>query len=330
MNVVLLRDKKVPPGTYTSCILTLFYLDYLTVFFNLQTPNDLILKKLDRKDVSTVIILNKSQAATKTLQIKTKHIHRLRYYALGIFCVLALLVFTIVVQQRSNTRHELEKQVLLSQIKNLKGQIPESLRRAGEEHEAQSYIQSIEVKLKKINDYLKKRGLKGFSTASVGGAGNADADLSDKDVYMAYDSYLNRVVTAVAFTPMGYPRISSLTSRFGYRSDPFSGSRAEYHPGIDFKGHYGDVVKCTANGTVVSAGWAGGYGNCVRVKHNNGYETVYGHLSRITVKAGQKVSVGDKVGAVGSTGRSTGAHLHYEVRQNGKPVNPTKFLTLNN
>lgn len=296
----------------------------------MQTLNDLRLKKLDLKDVSTVIILNKSEAGTKTLQIKTKHINRLKYYTLALFSVLALLVLTIVVQQQNNTRHELEKQQLLSQIKNLKGQIPETLKRADNDHEAQSYVQAIEGKLKKINDYLRKRGLKGFSTASVGGKGNSDADLSDKDVYMAYDTYLNRVVTAVAFTPMGYPRISSLTSRFGYRSDPFSGERAEYHPGIDFKGRYGDAVKCTANGRVVSAGWAGGYGNCVRVKHNNGFETVYGHLSRITVKVGEKVNVGDKVGQVGSTGRSTGAHLHYEVRQNGRPVNPTKFLTLNN
>ncbi|WP_457129412.1 M23 family metallopeptidase [Mucilaginibacter sp. HD30] len=288
------------------------------------------MKKLDPHDISTVIILNKSEAGTKTLQIKTKHIYRFKYYTLGMFSVLALLVLTIVVQRQSNTRHELEKQLLLSQIKNLKGQIPESIKLTEDDHQAQTYVQAIEGKLKKINDYLRKRGLKGFSTASVGGKGNSDADLSDKDVYMAYDNYLNSVVTAVAFTPMGYPRISSLTSRFGYRNDPFSSSRAEYHPGIDFKGSYGDAVKCTANGRVVSAGWAGGYGNCVRVKHNNGFETVYGHLSRITVKIGQKVSVGDKVGQVGSTGRSTGAHLHYEVRQNGKPVNPTKFLTLNN
>ena len=323
--------KKLHPGRQIfSTVLTIFCLDYLKGFYNLQILSDLRLKKLDPQDVSTVIILNKSEAGTKTLQIKTKHIHRLRYYTLGLVSVLALLVLTIVVQQQNNTRHELEKQQLLSQIKNLKGQIPESLKRAVEEHQAQSYIQAIEGKLKKINDYLKKRGLKGFATKSVGGDGNADANLSDKEVYMAYDSYLNSVVTAVAFTPMGYPRISSLTSRFGYRSDPFSSSRAEYHPGIDFKGSYGDAVKCTANGRVVSAGWAGGYGNCVRVKHNNGFETVYGHLSRITVKVGQKVNVGDKVGQVGSTGRSTGAHLHYEVRQNGKPVNPTKFLTLNN
>lgn len=296
----------------------------------MQVLSDLRLKKLDPQDVSTVIILNKSDAATKTLQIKTKHIHRLRFYALGLLGVLALLVLTIVVQQKQSTRHELERQQLLSQIKNLKGQIPESLRRAAEAQSAQGYIQGIEGKLKKINEYLKKRGLKGFSSKSVGGESNADANLSDKEVYMAYDSYLSSVVTAVAFTPMGYPRISSLTSRFGYRNDPFKSERAEYHPGVDFKGSYGDAAKCTANGTVVSAGWSGGYGNCVRVKHSNGYETLYGHLSRITVKVGQKVSVGDKVGQIGSTGRSTGVHLHYEVRQNGKPVNPTKFLTLNN
>jgi len=129
---------------------------------------------------------------------------------------------------------------------------------------------------------------------------------------------------------MGYPRISSMTSSFGFRSDPFNSAHAEFHPGIDFKGNRGDIAHCTANGRVVSAGWAGGYGNCVRVAHSNGFETLYGHLSRITVHVGQKLSVGDKVGEVGSTGRSTGTHLHYEVRKDGKPVNPVKFLTLNN
>ncbi len=286
--------------------------------------------KLKSRDVSTVIIINKSDAATKTLQVKTKHISNLKYYALGLFSVIALLVLTIFIQQKQSAQHQQERQQLLSQISNLKGQIPETVKKSEEENEAQNYVQAIEGKLKKINDYLRKRGLKGFTAPALGGNGNADASLSDKEVYMAYDSYLNSVVNAVAFTPMGYPRISAFTSRFGYRSDPFSSGRAEYHPGIDFKGKYGDAVKCTANGRIVAAGWAGGYGNCVRVKHNNGYETLYGHLSRITVKVGQKVNVGDKVGQVGSTGRSTGAHLHYEVRLNGKPVNPTRFLTLNN
>ncbi|HTI58692.1 M23 family metallopeptidase [Mucilaginibacter sp.] len=245
--------------------------------------------------------------------------------------VIALLVGSIFLLRNSMQQQDHEKQLLLAQIVSLKGQIPVELQKQADQNSAQSYIQAIEGKLKKINDYLRKRGLKGFSTKSVGGDANMDNDkLTDKEIYMAYNDYLTHLVNSVAFTPMGYPRISSMTSGFGFRSDPFNSAHAEFHPGIDFKGRRGDIAHCTANGRVVSAGWAGGYGNCVRVAHANGFETLYGHLSRITVHVGQKLSVGDKVGEVGSTGRSTGAHLHYEVRKDGKPVNPVKFLTLNN
>ncbi|MDB5032080.1 M23 family metallopeptidase [Mucilaginibacter sp.] len=287
--------------------------------------------KVNAKDVSTIVILSKNKQGTKTFQIKTMHITRLKYYAIGLFSVLALLIGSIAFLNNRNAQQEVEKQLLLSQIVSLKGQIPIALQKQSEKNSAQSYIQAIEGKLKNINDYLRKRGLKGFSTKAVGGDANAEGTkLSDKEVLSAYNDYLTHIVNSVAFTPMGYPRISSMTSSFGYRSDPFNEAHAEFHPGIDFKGNTGDVAKCTANGRVVSAGWNGGYGNCVRVAHANGFETLYGHLSRITVKVGQEVSVGDKVGEVGSTGHSTGAHLHYEVRQNGKPINPVKFLTLNN
>ncbi|HTH82637.1 MAG TPA: M23 family metallopeptidase [Mucilaginibacter sp.] len=287
--------------------------------------------KLNSKDISTLIIVNKNKQGTKTVQIETRHINHLKYYALGLVGVLALLVGSIIFLHRQNQQQELEKQQLLTQIVSLKGQIPVELQKQVEKNSAQSYIQAIEGKLKRINDYLRKRGLKGFSTKSVGGDNNVEGNkLTDKEVYMAYDDYLTHLVNTVAFTPMGYPRISSMTSSFGFRNDPFDSGHAEFHPGIDFKGNKGDVAKCTANGRVVAAGWNGGYGNCVRVAHANGFETLYGHLSRITVKVGQQLAVGDKVGEVGSTGHSTGTHLHYEVRKNGKPVNPVKFLTLNN
>ncbi|MES2375942.1 MAG: M23 family metallopeptidase [Bacteroidota bacterium] len=287
--------------------------------------------KVNPKDISTIVILNKNKQGTKTIQVRTRHLARLKYYAMTLVAVLALLVGAIVLLQKNIEHQEVEKQLLLTQIVSLKGQIPIALQKESEKNSAQSYIQAIEGKLKNINDYLRRRGLKGFSTKAVGGDGNAEgAKLSDKEVYMAYNDYLTHLVNSVGFTPMGYPRIASMTSSFGFRSDPFNTEHAEFHPGIDFTGNRGDVAKCTANGRVVSAGWNGGYGNCVRVAHANGYETLYGHLSRITVSVGQKLSVGDKVGEVGSTGRSTGTHLHYEVRQNGKPVNPVKFLTLNN
>jgi len=300
--------------------------------YKLQIPKrSNVYMKPNLKDVSTVVILSKNKQATKTLQINTKHITRLKHYILGIVVFILSLAGTIAFLQFKNNQHELEKQQLVAQIVKLKGEIPPTVINAGGKPSAQSYIQNIEAKLKKINDYLKKRGLKGFATKAVGGDNDAEGNkLSDKETYMAYDEYLTRLVNTVAFTPMGYPRTTSLTSFFGYRSDPFASEHAEFHPGIDFQGHRGDAVKCTANGKVVFAGWSGGYGNCIRIKHTNDFETLYGHLSKIGVKVGQQVSVGENIGAVGSTGHSTGNHLHYEVRKNGKPINPVKFLTLNN
>ncbi|MDB5017890.1 MAG: hypothetical protein JWQ84_2722 [Mucilaginibacter sp.] len=283
-------------------------------------------------DVSTVIIVNKNRES-RTLQIKTRHISRLKHYVLGILTVITLLSGTIIYLNSQNRQQEAEKKQLLAQILKLKGTItvPVPVVQPQKASGAQPYIQSIEGKLQKINEYLRRRGLKGFSTKAVGGNGNAEAaKLTDEEAYSLYNEYLDRLVHAVAFTPMGYPRVSSLTSFFGYRSDPFNAANAEFHPGIDFKGRRGDEAKCTANGKVVFAGWYGGYGNCVRIAHTNNYETLYGHLSRITVRVGQEVTVGQKIGEVGSTGRSTGTHLHYEVRKNGKAVNPISFLTLNN
>lgn len=283
------------------------------------------------KDVSTVVILNKNQQAAKTLQINTKHIKRLKHYIISIVLFILSLGGIIAFLQNRNKEQEIEKQILVQQIVKLKGQIPPTVLNAEGKPSAQTYIQAIEAKLKKINNYLKKRGLKGFATKSVGGDNNAEGvKLTEKEIYMAYDEYLSHLVNTVAFTPMGYPRTTSLTSFFGYRSDPFSSAHAEFHPGIDFQGRRGDGVKSTADGKVIFAGWSGGYGNCVRIKHKNDFETLYGHLSKITVKVGQQIVVGQNIGLVGSTGHSTGNHLHYEVRKNGKPINPVKFLSLNN
>jgi murein DD-endopeptidase MepM/ murein hydrolase activator NlpD len=115
------------------------------------------------------------------------------------------------------------------------------------------------------------------------------------------------------------------TSGFGVRSDPFLG-RAAMHTGLDFRAQMGDPVRVTANGKVVSAGWSGGYGRMVEVDHGNGLATRYGHLSEINVKLGQQVRIGEVIGEVGSTGRSTGPHLHYETRIEGEAVDPQKFL----
>jgi murein DD-endopeptidase MepM/ murein hydrolase activator NlpD len=116
-----------------------------------------------------------------------------------------------------------------------------------------------------------------------------------------------------------------LTSGFGKRRDPFS-KRWAMHEGLDYAGPVGTPIRAAAAGRVVHAGWMGGYGKVVTIRHAFGYETRYAHLSRIDVTRGERVAAGDRIGSMGSTGRSTGSHLHYEVRANDRPVNPAKFI----
>ncbi len=116
-----------------------------------------------------------------------------------------------------------------------------------------------------------------------------------------------------------------MSSPFGMRLDPFLG-RPAIHTGIDLRGEIGEPVHATAAGRVTIAGREGGYGNMVEISHGNGLATRYGHLSQIDVKVGQTVRIGEIIGKIGSTGRSTGPHLHYETRINGEAVDPQKFL----
>src|ERR1700761_3873762 len=208
---------------------------------------------------STVIIVDKGKGSTKTLQVKTKHISRIKYYAAGILALILILSGVIIYLGNQNMAQQEETLHAMAQVNQLKKSLPApaGAPQVKKATDAQSYIQDIQSKLQTINNYLRKRGLKGFSTKGVGGGdGNgAESKLTDNEKYSAYDEYLDRLLHAVAFTPMGYPKISSLTSYFGYRSDPFEGERAEFHPGIDFKGEKGDDARCTANGRVESAGW---------------------------------------------------------------------------
>jgi murein DD-endopeptidase MepM/ murein hydrolase activator NlpD len=138
---------------------------------------------------------------------------------------------------------------------------------------------------------------------------------------------LTRLRQASAALPLARPTNAEadLTSGFGMRIDPFTRGPA-MHTGLDFKAEYGADARATAAGTVAAAEYSGGYGRMVEIDHGSGLSTRYAHLSSIRVVAGQKVAAGTLVGRVGSTGRSTGAHLHYETRIDGVPVDPRRFL----
>ena len=158
------------------------------------------------------------------------------------------------------------------------------------------------------------------------------ADLGARHVFIRphcpwQNGKVERLNRTLALVPYRKPVIGEVefTSGFGVRSDPFLG-RPAMHTGLDFRAATGDPVRATANGKVVSSGWTGGYGRMVEIDHGNGLSTRYGHLSEIHVKIGDVIKIGQVIGAVGSTGRSTGPHLHYETRIDGDAVDPQKFL----
>lgn len=138
---------------------------------------------------------------------------------------------------------------------------------------------------------------------------------------------IDRYTHTFVAVPVRKPIIGDvdMSSPFGMRMDPFHG-RAAIHTGIDLRGDTGEPVRATATGRVTIAGREGGYGNMIEINHGNGLASRYGHLSQIGVKVGQFVRIGETIGRIGSTGRSTGPHLHYETRVNGEAVDPQKFL----
>jgi hypothetical protein len=158
---------------------------------------------------------------------------------------------------------------------------------------------------------------------------SADAGAFERQLYRINIArfQMQRLNATLALVPYRKPVVGEVefTSGFGVRSDPFLG-RPAMHTGLDFRAATGDPVRVTANGKVVSSGWQGGYGRMVEVDHGNGLSTRYGHLSEIHVRVGDVVKIGQVIGAVGSTGRSTGPHLHYETRIDGDAVDPQKFL----
>jgi murein DD-endopeptidase MepM/ murein hydrolase activator NlpD len=187
-------------------------------------------------------------------------------------------------------------------------------------------------KVAKISSILKSNGVKvpQMPSTDVGGpfvpldhSMPFEAHLEALESTLNHYDSLSGIARKMPFAnPIPGAKISS---NFGYRKDPFNG-RSAMHSGMDFKAPTGTPVRATGDGVIVRAGRKGGYGKTVEIRHKNGLITRYAHLSRINVKKGHKVNVGQVIGKVGSTGRSTGPHLHYEVRQGKTARNPSKYI----
>jgi murein DD-endopeptidase MepM/ murein hydrolase activator NlpD len=193
----------------------------------------------------------------------------------------------------------------------------------------------------KLSAVMTRAGLAAdtlVAPAAKGGVGGPYIPLSVDPAAPAFDKALasaardvaaaDRLSRLLPILPVRAPLIgeAAVSSPFGYRTDPFLG-RPELHPGVDLVQEFGSEIYATAGGRVTHAGPMGGYGDMVEIEHGNGLVTRYGHLSEILVAEGQEVRAGALLGRLGSTGRSTGPHLHYEVRVDGEPVDPERFLT---
>lgn len=276
-----------------------------------------------KKHKMTVLLVGENQKAVKPRQISGNIVLNWKKYLTLFSIAIVLLVAVIGYLIKDRNNHLTAQSKLENKIEELHQSFEEIDTVALKEK-----FGNIDRELETINEYLKARGINKSIKLPQGGEESYEI-LSAEESADFYQEYLKKISYEFSHVPLGWPFKGTITSRFGHRLNPFSGKSVETHGGLDIRAPYGAPVKAMAKGTVVSAGKWGGYGNCIVIQHINGLQTIYGHLSKILVKQGQKVDINQQIGNVGSTGRSTGPHLHYEIRQNGKRVNPSSFLSLN-
>jgi murein DD-endopeptidase MepM/ murein hydrolase activator NlpD len=265
---------------------------------------------------------------SRTSKVRQLSIHRnlIRGAAIGLLACLALILYGVV---RLAQHEVLNLRYLAVKSEN------ESLKQANDAYE-NSYAR-LRGQISYVEDMSKELARKAKMEHSpeidelvgIGGpetvvALDKAADHLEREVRHINDR-LRTDILRLASIPRGLPVSGYVTDGFGMRRNPFSGEGREVHEGLDIAVDFGTPVTATADGLVIYASPHAGYGNLVIVYHSNGITTRYGHLSRITVEAGQRVSRNDQVGNAGSTGRSTGPHVHYEIRENDQSVDPLRY-----
>ena len=273
------------------------------------------------KKFTTIFLVSNDNNETKFITVPTKHVSRFKkYFIVGSLIIFASLltilslifgIFTSKneINQLSDKINELEQDVKIIDSLSIRQKIKE-----------------IEINIDDINKYLFDRGIIRYENS--GGESNGPASI-DLNIYDYYARHTGTLAGIIKYIPLGLPAYGEIKSDYGYRPNPFSGRGSEFHKGIDIKGNIGDSVRCTGKGIVEKADWDGGYGRCVVIRHEKNIRTIYGHLSEFNVNPGDSVNSGDVVGFVGSSGRSTGPHLHYEIRYKQEDINPVNHLKLN-
>ena len=285
------------------------------------------------KRYSTIIFVPHARAKFRKLKVS----HRL------LFSIISLVTSSLCL----STFFSVQYFTSLSQTHELSKLRTENRELQSANEQFGKSVDSLRTQLRTVEDRTRKlaiiAGITTLDETSQGGTGGLrNDDLSaipyrdDVDKMSFRSDRLNKDLSVLeqkfvsqskllSSTPSIAPVRGILTDGFGGRSDPFTRERGQ-HSAIDISAALGAPVRAPADAIVVKAEWANGYGNVIYLSHGYGYSTRYGHLTAFNVRAGQRVQRGDIIGTVGSTGRSTGPHLHYEVRLNNDPVNPLEYI----
>lgn len=274
----------------------------------------------EEKRFYTFIVAPSAKARFHRISIHYNYLYAVLALVLGLMTVFAVSSIWVVKQATTITEfNQIQKENLDLKKKNLENELK---------------IEKLSARISNLGDQTKKlsqaNGLQHADDidSNLGYGGPATFDVVEKateqleTALRTLDLELDKRRLQVSTTPRGWPVQGYLTDHFGMRR---FGGRTEFHPGLDISVPSGTAVSATADGLIVYAAWRNGYGNVVVIDHGNGLTTRYGHLSAIDVAAGQRIRRGDVIGRAGSTGRSTGPHVHYEVRENNVALNPMRF-----
>jgi murein DD-endopeptidase MepM/ murein hydrolase activator NlpD len=272
------------------------------------------------KKYNTIIFVPHARARFRKLTISTRV---LGLAAAGVATVLVAAVafgWAFLASSRTDRRYEQaleENQRLRSSEASLHQRV-DGISRQLSEFEARTKRLAIVA------------GLTDPVAGGVGGPGAPNRSFTDQSAWLSarlgrLEEQFSRRSALIGATPTVWPVHGAPSSGFGLRADPFTGQPA-FHEGVDISTSRSEPVLATADGTVLRSGWAGEYGKAIAIAHGDRYTTLYGHLEATLVSEGQIVHRGDRVGLVGSTGRSTAPHLHYEVHVDGHPVNPLEYI----
>lgn len=282
------------------------------------------------KHFENVAVLIADEQRTRHFSIRKTYCRLILPALIGLLLIVISLAVACVYFARSGSLKA--EQLALSNAKNQQLQ-QEIVQLQNENNQSlatrENALRQAETTLEQLNRYLKSRGVP-VKKISLGQAHSENSSASFMTVNQMKEFSINteNLLRTVRKVPLGRPHPGRVSSPFGLRVDPVGKKHYKLHAGMDFKGPVGDRIRATADGIVAFAGKMNGYGNVVRILHGYGYETRYAHLSKVAVHVGQRISAGEQVGKLGSTGHSTGPHLHYEVRLANQPINPAGFLSL--